>query len=324
MTKKTKPSTKLGFLSGLYIIASALLLTILLKSSSLASAEVKKALQICYSTLIPSLFPIMVATQIITDSGAVEKLARKLCAPLSALLGVSATATVPYLLGLFGGYTASCKSAMLLYQNGQISKNDFETVIAISSIPSLAFVTGFIGMGIFNSSTIGWILWLIAVISTLMLGMINKFFLKTSAINSPYLSASNNTKKHFSVAVINAISGSAYAMITICACVIFFSVLISILNAYMIKFPISCTTKSLFFGLLEITNGISLCKSIPSPFSRALACAFLIGWSGLCIHFQVISLCEDLDISFRKYFAFKGLQGVICLILAWIIFKFKL
>lgn len=323
MTKKTKPLINLGFKSGITIIFTVFLFVLLIKNSSLASTEVIKSLKMCANMLIPSLFPLTVASEIMTESGAVEKLTDKISAPIGKMLGVSKIATVPYFLGLFGGYTSSCKSAITLYENGKISREDCESVIALSNIPSLAFLTGFVGLKILESSSAGWILWAVTIASTVVLGLINKFlFAKKEQI---YRSNINhkNTKKSFSHIVVDAIAHSAYAMLIICACVVFFSVLIAVLKVYLAQIPIPEQTKNIILGALEITNGISNCASIENTFFRALSCSFLVGWSGLCVHFQVIALCEDADISFKKYFIFKGLQGIICTFLAWIFWSFK-
>ena len=324
MTKKTKPSIKLGFTSGVSIISAVFIFALLLKNSFLTSIAVRDALKICATMLIPSLFPLTVASEIMTSSGAIEKLTRKFANPISKILGVSPKATIPYFLGLFGGYTSSCKSAVFLYQNGKISKNDCESIIALSNMPSMAFLTGFIGLGIFSSANIGWILWTITILSTLILGLINKFIFKKETNLYRINSNSQESNKGFSKIFVDAIGHSAYAMLIICACVVFFSVLIAVLKQYFIKIPLFEDAKNILFGMLEITQGINTCANIPNLLARATACAFLTGWSGLCVHFQVIALCENADISFKKYFIFKGLQGLICTLLAWIVFSFKL
>ena len=323
MTKKIKPITKLGFTESLAIIAVVFLFALLLKNSTLASAEVSNALHICTNTLIPSLFPLTVASEIMTNIGAIEKITQKISQPVSKFLGISPNATVPYFIGIFGGYTSSCKSAVLLYKNGKISKDDCESIIALSNIPSLAFMTGFVGLGIFKSSTVGWILWGIIILSTLLLGKINKFAFKKRATLYTHENQNIKQKIGFSRVVVDAIGHSAYAMLIICACVVFFSVLISVLKLYLNQTIIPQNVQSIALGTLEITKGIGSCNNIESAYHRAIACAFLVGWSGLCVHFQVIALCEETDISFKKYFLFKTLQGVICTLLTLIVFSFK-
>ena len=323
MTKKTKPSIKLGFMNTLSIFIAVFLFALLLKNSSLSASEVSRALKVCVEMLIPSLFPLSVASEIVTNTGAIEKITSKFSAPIAKILGVNKSATPPYFLGLFGGYTASSKSAVLLYQSGKISKGDCESIIALSGVPSLAFFTGFIGVGVFKNSIIGWKFWLISLLSTLILGMINKVFFNQ---NSPKINSKIRTKnqqKSLPKIVVDAISHSAHTMLIICACVVFFSVLISVLKLYLDRTSLPESIKNIALGTLEITKGISSSLEIKNLNLRAAFCSFLVGWSGLCVHFQVIALCEDTDISFKKYFLFKALQSVICTLLALIVFNFK-
>ena len=321
MTKKTKHAARLKFGDGISIAAAIFIFALLLKNSSLASSSVKDALKLCSTMLIPSLFPMTVASEIMTNTNAIEKLTSSFSYPISKILGVGKNATVPYFLGLFGGYTSSCKSAVLLYQSGKISKADCESIIALSNIPSLAFMTGFIGIGIFESSTVGWILWIIAVFSTLILGILNNLFHKNTSCESTYDFPYTVKKKNISKIIVESIAHSAQAMLIICACVVFFSVLIAVLNQYFMHIPLPENAKNIILGAFEITKGISTCEKFKIPTSRAIACAFLVGWSGLCVHFQVIALCEDANISFKKYFIFKAIQAPISAALAWIAFN---
>ena len=319
MTKKTKPSIKLGFQGGFSIVTAIFIFAILLKNSALASAEVIKSLKTCSSMIIPSIFPLTVASEILTRSGATQKTTQKLSAPIAKILGVSKTATTPYFLGLCGGYTSSCKSAILLYQGGQITKRDCESIIALSNMPSLAFMTGFVGSVIFKDSTIGWILWGINILSTLILGVINNIFFKKDRQNFVCESYGKENKKGTSQILVSAIVHSAQAMLTICACVVFFSVLIAVLDLYLMQINIPNGVKNVLLGAFEITKGIENSTQIESSIMRTIVCAFFSGWSGLCVHFQVIALCDNANISFKKYFLFKALQGIICILLSMLI-----
>lgn len=324
MTRKAKGSGKLGFAEGFGIVASVFLLVMLLKNSQLASAKVVDALIVCSKMLIPSLFPLTVASEIATGTGAVEYITKRFRAPFAKLLGVSESATSPYFLGLIGGYTSSCKSAVMLYSSKKISKRDCESVIALSNMPSLAFLTGFVGVGIFKNSTVGWFLWSITVISTIILGWLNRLLDKKDKSiknDATFQKGVFDKKSSFSRILVDAIAHSAQAMLVICACVVFFSVLIAVLEFAIENTLISETIKKVFLGAFEITYGVGSCTEIQNNLLRAIICAFFIGWSGTCVHFQVIALCEQASISFRRYFFLKALQGVICAALAFVVFS---
>ena len=71
--------------------------------------------------------------------------------------------------------------------------------------------------------------------------------------------------------------------------------------------------KSILVGLIELTNGVSLASSIPSKnlTINIIICAFLLGFGGLSILLQVLSITSKSDLSIKKYIIGKFLQGII-------------
>lgn len=331
MTAKKKQYQKWAFGEIFFIIASFFLLLLLLKNPTLAADAVSSALLQCAKLLIPSLFPIMVASEIAVESGAAELITRPLNGLLSRALGVKKEAASPYFLGLLGGYTTSVCGTLSLYKSGRISKEDCERMIALSSLPSLSFLTGFVGSGIFKNTTVGWILWAISVFSTLILGFLTRKRHTKGTFEAEGICSTARDEKcekatcksplSASKIIVGAISHSASAMIVICACVVFFSTLISVLHYPFDALRISENMQKLTFGALEITSGISSTASISPLSMRAASCGFFIGWSGLSVHFQIISLCDGYGLSFKKYFIYKTIQGAICCLIAWVVFR---
>ena len=332
MTSKRKPIQKWSFSEGFFIVASLFLLSLLLYSPSVACEAVLRALKQCASLLIPSLFPLMVASEIAMESGALERITKPFQKIVARILGVKKEAAAPYFLGLLGGYTTSVGGALSLYKNGKISKRDCERIIAFSSIPSLSFLTGFVGAGIFNNSTVGWILWGISVLSTLILGLLTQIKTKRERsckeeimeITTPNELFMEMAKKSPSPSkiIVGAISHSANAMVLICACVVFFSSLISALQYPLSTIDMPLEVQNIILGSFEITNGITNCTIFPTTDIRIALCAFFIGWSGFSVHFQIISICDGYDLSFKKYLLFKIAQGLLCAIFSKIIFLF--
>lgn len=323
MTKAKKVGTRLSFSESLTVGASIFLALMILKSPTLTGGAVRDALHYCASLLIPSLFPLMVASELALECGAAELISRPLQRSVGKLLGMDNESLSPYFLSLLGGFTASVRGAIRLYNDGRLTKTDCERLIALSNIPSLAFIVGFVGNNILHSTAAGWCLWGICVISTLIIGALTKGKQKSIASNAHYDSTPMNgkTKESFSKMLVDSISRSATSMIMICACVVFFSTLIECLREHLGYIPIGETTKTVILGSLEMTRGILLCKDISSPFFKTVLVAFFVGWSGLCVHTQVIALCDRTDLSFKKYFIIKLLQGFLCALLSTAIFS---
>ena len=111
-------------------------------------------------------------------------------------------------------------------------------------------------------------------------------------------------------------------MLLICSCVIFFYALIAALRFPLDAVGIPESAQGIVLGSLEITNGVLECVGIPSRSLRAAACGAIVGWSGLSVHFQIISLCDGLGLSFKKYFIFKALQGILTAAISYLVFRF--
>ncbi len=327
MTKKMKAKNKISFSEAFSIVASIFLFALLMKNSRLVSIEATSALKICATLLIPSLFPLTVASELATETGAIEKITSGISGMVSKLLGIKKNAAAPYFLGVLGGYTSSCKSTVTLFKNRKITEDDCKSVIALSNMPSLAFLTSFVGTEVLKNTTDGWILWGITVFSTFILGLINRFLNKNRQAISigqvQFQSQPTPFNKKISRMVVDAVSHSAQAMLVICGFVVFFSVLIRVLDFTLLHFNTPSEARRFLLGALEITYGVSSCRDINNELLKRVLCAFFIGWSGLCVHFQVIALCEKVNFSFKRYFLLKFLQGIICSFITFLVFRFK-
>jgi len=107
--------------------------------------------------------------------------------------------------------------------------------------------------------------------------------------------------------------------------VMLFSVIISILNNTKIFEIITVVTAPLldtlgiptsfitgfFAGIVELTNGVSLIAKIPykAISLNMIICAFLLGFGGISILLQVLSITSSSDISIKPYVIAKLMQG---------------
>lgn len=306
-----KQENKLRLWGGFSAVASIFLLLLLIKNSELAYREVRDALKTCSEMLIPSLFPLMVASEIATETGALERVGRPLLRPISRLFGISESATVPFLLGIVGGYTTSCTSATLLFERGKIGRRECESIIALSSMPSLAFLCSLVGSSFFKSSTVGWIIWGITIASSLLCGIFNRAFSSSKKIPIDTFQPQAANKKSFPSIIIHAIIHSAGAMLTVCATVVFFSVLIDVSKFAIAELGIPNLPAEVLLGTLEITHAAGFAASVENRAFALMLAAFYIGWSGLSVHFQIIALCEGHGLSFKRYFILKATCAVI-------------
>ncbi len=122
---------------------------------------------------------------------------------------------------------------------------------------------------------------------------------------------------------VGAIRDAASAMLNVCAFLVFFSVILSFLRTTPI-WNIPARILETVFGLgedaaravpdgfLELGQGIAALTGTDCPQGAALSiAAFLLGWGGLCVHCQAVSLCGEREIDMGLYFKGKLAQGVL-------------
>ena len=105
----------------------------------------------------------------------------------------------------------------------------------------------------------------------------------------------------------------------ICGYVVFFSVILSLVQIPRIAFFLSCHTKGIsadvwkcfLSGFTELSSGIfSLPPGEPEWVIGALA-AFFLGWGGICVHLQTVTLLDSRPYSLPRYLLSKFMQGIL-------------
>jgi nucleoside recognition membrane protein YjiH len=121
----------------------------------------------------------------------------------------------------------------------------------------------------------------------------------------------------------DAVKSSVNMILIIGGFVILFSVITCILKLCGILTAISkliCTilplfdhhtVSSLLVGVLEVTNGIKECAALSLPLiTKASMVSFLIGFGGLSVNAQVLSIISETDLNFGIYIILKVVQGL--------------
>lgn len=287
-----------------------------LNSSDVAIEYMKKGLKLCASTVIPSLFPFMVISELIVSSGIGLRMASFLAAPMRRFFGVSEAGACAYLLGTLCGFPIGAKSAVGMYDRGEISKEELVRLMTFCNNPGSAFIISAVGVSLFGSQITGIALYACVIISSLVVGIgIRIIFgpVKDSVATSSVV------KKCDEVGIgsfTSAIHSSATSMLTVCAYVVFFSALVGCIGNLLSLLELPRNIMAVIFAFFELSSGVGTCAEYFDGSIAVIACAAAAGWSGLSVHFQIMSICSGRGISFKPYFFAKLAQGVICAALA--------
>lgn len=310
------------------VLLSAALALISLPKETMAAAQ--DGLLLCYHVILPSLFPFFILSSLLVELGVAAALGRTvewLMFPLFRVSGAGASALV---LGLIGGYPVGARTALGLYQSGQCSKEEAERLLCFCNNSGPAFILGVVGAGVFQSTEIGLLLYVVHILSALAVGLLFRIVrpLKEER-KAPHARTVVRTASAAS-AFTTAVKEAMTSTLNICAFVVCFTILIRLLTAtgvltllaegigsLLSPFGFDSTwAVRLLTGLLEISTGVTSLVGQGHLAGRVALAAFILGWSGLSVHCQTAALLEGSGLRMTGSWIGKLLHGVLSALLA--------
>lgn len=271
---------KRNFLTVLFIFFT---LGLLIFSNSNLPA-VKNGLELWVTSVIPSLFPFFVATELLQNTSIISYLGHLLDRFMKPIFNISGEGAFCFIMGLISGYPVGAKIACDFRKNGICSKEECERLLSFTNNSGPLFVLGTVGILMYKNSTIGLLLLFTHVLASITVGIIFRFW-KKSNNSKDYKSFSKSNKKvlNNTVSLSNlgeilskSITSSISTILLIGGFIVIFASIISILKSsgilnMLITFinPLfsalnidSSFIGPLLTGFLEITSGISSISNI--------------------------------------------------------------
>ncbi len=296
-----------------FCLMSTFCFVLILRNSDAAISYMARGLSLCARTVIPSLFPFMVISELLVQSGAGEAFGRLFSHLMRWVFGLSGAGVSALLLGSMCGFPVGARTAVSLYDRNLISKSECEHLLTFTSNPSSAFLITAVGASIFGSRHLGVILYATVLGTSFFIGFLARFFMRRKGVQDAHPHFPTGWHPGGVEMFTSAISGAATAMLSVCGYVIFFSALTGALGQMMTGIGhIGELPYTLLCGFLELTCGISEASSLVSRKAAIILSAAIAGWSGLSVHCQVMSLGGGRGLSFRPYILAKAAQGILC------------
>lgn len=260
------------------------------------SAPTREALSFCGSVLIPSLFVYMVLSAIIMEWSVMQK--------IGSVLGYGVMLLA---VGTLCGAPVGAKRAVDLYKRGEIGKRQAEYYTSFTNNAGVSFVVGYAGKTLLHSTQMGFKLFSFQLVSSLIVAAVMKkiMFGKEKIPPSGNLSCPKR-------GLAEIISDSGMAMLNICSCAVFFTVISGAVARILNLSPLY---RVLLSSVLEFSSGISAATVLPH--GQFVITAFAIGFTGCSVAMQVKMLLTD-DLSIVPYITGKILSCAIMTALAFI------
>ena len=298
---------------------SAAVCGMLIVYSDEASRAVKKGITMCCAGVIPSLFPMMFLSQYMIRSGAAELAGAALEKPARFLLGLPGVCGVALMTAFVGGYPAGAKAAETLVKEGRITRREGMRLAETAFCSGPGFAIGMVGCGLYKNKTVGLLILTAQAFSCIIIGIAYRLF--SAVDSSPRDSGFGNEPdaKSHSDAFVRSATGTASVMLDMCAFIVLFQVITALLERSGINSALEWAVRSAGLGdvgkillpcAAEVTGGSVLSVKMGLPFT-----AFVVGFGGLSVHFQIFALCPSIRPDKARYLLVRIAQGAICSLL---------
>lgn len=226
---------------------------------------------------------------------------------ISKLFNVSKSTSIIYVLSILTSHPTNSIYIKEMLDRKEIDENDINKILLTTYFPSIAFVIGTIGIGIYHSIKIGVFLYLTILIKNILIGI----FLRGKNLSKEIQSIKKNNitlQETISNSIIKGINISY----TILGNIIIFTIIVNLLNNYL---NINSTILSLISGMLEMTSGIFMISNLNINLSqKILLTSFILNFSGLSIIFQTTSILNKYKINIKKILITKLIFSIIILL----------
>ena len=288
---------------------------LLLRRADVATSCMREGLALCVRAIVPSLFPFMVLSELLVATGTGECLTSPLARPLGKLLDLSPAGCSAVVLGLLCGFPVGARCAITSFEKGRMEREECERVLACSSIPSSAFLISTVGSTLWKNIRFGIFLYVCAVFSAILSGFLLHVVQKRRKSTREIPFSKSHIIPHFKAEMLSsAIKNTTTSTLLVCAYVVFFATLGGAFEIVLERFSASETMHAIVASLLELSGGVSAASMISNQKLAKILTGATVGWSGISVHCQMLSLCDGHNLSTRQYVIAKLAQAVICAI----------
>lgn len=323
--------------SALTILSFSFIICLILFSKSSVNSALK-GIKLWLEIVFPSLFPFFVGSEILNRTGFVKALGILLEPVMRPLFNVPGCGSFAFAMGITSGYPVGAKITSEMRKSKLLTKDEAERLLTFTNNSGPLFIIGAVSVGMFKIHEAGLLLLCCHILSGMTVGMIFKYhgwkkksskqqiegkIIKRFIDELKANQGSLNLGNIFGEAVKNSIN----LILAIGGFIIFFSVVINLLletgfiNSISnvlssVLMPLGFNKNliaSIISGFFEITTGTNMASQAAgaSLVQKLTSASVIIGWAGLSVHSQVLSIISSTDISIKPYLAGKLLHGLI-------------
>lgn len=280
-------------------------LILILFNKNLISKTIITSFGIWFNTLVPSMFPMFILSDILINYNFTEYIPKKIIDFISKLFNISRSAVLIILLSIISGFPTNAINIKNSYDMKSISKEEAEHLLLFNHFPNPLFVLQTVGIFYLNNTKYGIIILVSVILSSIIIGIL--FRNKNNYSIDNYISK-NYKCQNFGNVLSASIKKTIDNLFMVSGTVTLFLILSTlIINVFELNEYFSV----LIQGVLEMTMSISSLSLLNiSDTLKVIFSTMIISFGGFSIHLQVISALGD-DIKYRNYLIGRIYQIII-------------
>lgn len=318
---------------------------------------VKDGLNLWVNSVVPSLFPFFVATELLMHTNITHYFGLLFKNIMKPLFNVDGKCSFAFLMGIISGYPVGAKIACEFRKQNICSKVECERLLSFTNNSGPLFIIGSVGISMFGNVKIGILLLVIHLLACITVGFLFSFWkareknrtllMARARAGASSVASTSKTPVSFSnlgTVLTESIASATSTIFMIGGFIVVFACIISIFNscgfftiAKNIFTPLFNTINidpsyisPIISGFIELTGGLaelSQISIINHTQITLIIASFLLGFGGISVLLQVWSIVSKTDLSIKPYIIGKLLHGTIAAIYTFVflqIFNFNL
>lgn len=290
------------------------------------SRAVSEALGRCIYVIIPSLYAMMIVSQLLIKSGVIDRISGLAGDTGKILFGMERVVFTVFAFSMIAGYPVGTKMLCSAYEKGLIEKRRAEIFSGLCFGAGTAFIYGCIAGQLYGSRTAGNIIFVSVIGANIILAFIVSFFMRKNCNSVNEKSTVKLSPEMLTECVING----GHSIMNICFMVTAFAVVTEILkysgiisavgNMLSEITGLSVADAGQFItAVIDVTavDGFSAGNYELLPYL-----GFLVSFGGICVIFQISAVSGKL--SLKPLIILRTVSAVISFIICRIITPFML
>jgi sporulation integral membrane protein YlbJ len=343
------PSQRISFTASVAILCLLVTCLILLFPKDAFEASIR-GVEIWWKVLFPALFPFFVISEMLLGFGIVHFFGTILDPMMRPLFRVPGIGGFVMAMGFASGYPVGARLTSQLWEQKLVNREEGERLIAFTTTSDPIFLIGAVAVGFYHDAGLAFILALSHYGAGMLVGLIMRFHgaksnvdltqkktqgsILTRAFQSMH-EARVKDGRTIGMLLQQAIQSSLQLIFVVGGLVVFFSVVLELftLSHIMSLFYISIDSalhlagipaqlsEAVVNGFFEVTLGARSAGNAGEEISmihKVAIGAFIISWSGLSVHAQVVSLLTRTNLRYRPFAIARLLHGIIAAALVYI------